>query len=97
MKYYSERLKKLFETEDELVQAEQKLDAEESERQKIKEIKIERLKEIEDAYKAVEDATSKYNVLVNKFIQDYGYYHRSDSRIIVPKSFYEFFLNYFPW
>lgn len=86
MKFYSEKLNKLFDTIDELHAEEKKYDDSLIAKNKLSETKRIRAKEIEDAYKnvvAVRDAASKriqeadnrYNTLVDNFIKDFGSYH----------------------
>ena len=88
MKYYSEKLKKLFDTEKELSSAEKEFTKIEEERQKILDVKRARAKEVDDAYKAyatkVKEAElenkklyAEYLKLRNKFVSDYGSYHTS--------------------
>lgn len=70
MKYYSEKLEKLFETEEELKSAEKARDEEEAKEKVKREQRAERAKEVEEAYK-------KYIELLNQFVKDYGNYHCS--------------------
>lgn len=88
MKYYSEKLKKLFDTEKELSSAEKEFTKVEEERQKVLDAKRARAKEVDDAYKAyankVKEAElenkrlyNEYLKLRNKFVSDYGSYHMS--------------------
>lgn len=79
MKYYSETLQKLFESEKALVEAEKQAQEEkekkEAEKKALTEKRATRAKEIEEAYKAIIEAKNHYNELKNKFIEDYGSYH----------------------
>ena len=81
MKYYSEELKKFFNTEKECATAEKAYLAEEEKKRaaeaKKNEARKARAKEIEDAYTALKDARKKYNDLLDKFCEDYGAYHTS--------------------
>ncbi len=79
MKYYSELLKKCFDSAEECETAENKeLTRLEQERQdnekKIAEKKA-RAAEIESAYKEMQNAKEKYNKLVSDFIKDYKSFH----------------------
>lgn len=81
MKFYSEQLKQLFNSEEELSAAE-KADTEEKERlelqKKEKETeRQERAKEVAEAYKAYIEAGKKYTKLKNDFIKDYHKFHIS--------------------
>lgn len=88
MKYYSEKLKKLFDTEKELRSSEKEFELLEAEKKKKLELKKARAKEVEDAYKAyatkVKEAElenkklyDEYLKLRNEFVSDYGSYHMS--------------------
>lgn len=75
MKYYSETLKKIFDTPEDLKKAEkahkEKLAVEEKKRAE----RSARAKEVEEAYKA-------YKKLLDDFVKDYGSFHMTinDSR-----------------
>lgn len=97
MKYYSEKTKRIYESVEELKEAEKKFDELKVEEQKKKEDKAKRLQEIESAYKSVESATEKYNALVADFVKDYGYYHNSIVRVNRPKSLVDLLINSWPW
>lgn len=83
MKYYSEVLKKTFDTEKECRAAEDQYERKIAEaKRKEQEISNERkarAKEIEDAYKEVHEAQRKYNILLHKFIEDFGSFHMTFS------------------
>ena len=68
MRYYSDTLKKLYETEEELKKAEQEFNEKHALELKKKEERASRAKEVEDAYK-------KYLELRAQFVKDYGSYH----------------------
>lgn len=61
MKFYSEKLDKLFETEAALVEAEEIQAKEEAEKQKLKDQKKEDAKLVEESFKALNEAKTKYN------------------------------------
>ena len=79
MKYYSEVLRKTYDSEKECLEAEEKynekLQAEEKKKKELTEKRKERAKEVEDAYKAVQEAQKKYTELRNQFVRDYGSFH----------------------
>lgn len=81
MKYYSEKTKRLYDTEDAAKEAEDKLVAEEAEKkaaiEKRNAERATRAKEVEDAYKAEVEAHANYIKLRNQFVNDYGSFHMS--------------------
>ncbi len=68
MRYYSDTLKKLYETEEELKKEEAAFEEKHALELKKKEERANRAKEVEEAYK-------KYLDLRSKFVKDYGSYH----------------------
>lgn len=81
MKFYSEITKKLYDTEKELVKAENEIKvkeiaAREAEIKKKAERKN-RAKEVEEALKVANDAQNKAIQLLKDFTRDYGYFHIS--------------------
>ena len=90
MRYYSETLNRLFDSEEELNKAELKAKAK-VEEQKQKELaaqraeaakkaeRTRRAKEVEDAIKAAREAQNKVSQLLTDFTKDYGYFHTSFS------------------
>jgi hypothetical protein len=72
MKYYSETLNKMFDSEKELLQAEDaeevKKAAEQAHAKQLKETRKARAKAVDDAYKT-------YHDLLRDFVKDYGGYH----------------------
>ena len=81
MKYYSETLKKLYDTEKDLVQAEGEAKKAELEKlrkeREAKEARATRAKEVEEAIKAADAARVKANQLLSDFTRDYGSFHMS--------------------
>lgn len=83
MKFYSESLNKLFNTEKELMEAEAKVKA--AEAKKLEEEKAKkaaratRAKEVEKALKEANEAQAKAVKMLKDFINDYGYFHMSYS------------------
>lgn len=104
MRYYSEVLDKLFDTEKDLlsaekafqkrVEVEKALKAKEAEEAKKKaDERAARAKEVEAAAKAVQDAQKAYREKLNAFTKDYGGFHmtiKSDS-----DSFFDNLINLF--
>lgn len=91
MRYYSETLNRLFDSEEELNKAELRAKAK-VEEQKQKELaaqkaaeaakkaeRTRRAKEVEDAIKAAREAQNKVSQLLTDFTKDYGYFHTSFS------------------
>lgn len=83
MKYYSELLKKTYDSEKDCLKAEkeynEKLEAEEKRKKELTENRKARAKEVEEAYKAVCEAQKHYNELRNQFVRDYGSFHMTFS------------------
>ena len=65
MKYYSEELDKLFDTEDELVQAELNLLVEKEEQEKA-------YQEVKQAKEEYESALKRYQVLKDEYLKKYS-------------------------
>ena len=75
MKYYSEKLKKAYDTVEHLDTAEKEYDeAHAAEIAKQKETKA-RAEEISNARKDAIKAQEHYNELIKQFVKDYGSYH----------------------
>ena len=70
MKYYSDKLNKVFETVDEIESAELEYTKKLDEELKKKQERKERAKEVDEAFK-------NYQKLLSAFIKDYGSYHFS--------------------
>lgn len=83
MRYYSDLLKKVFDSEDACVAAEDKylteMEAKDAREKELREKRKERAKEVEDALKAVTEAQKKFVDLKREFIKDYGSWHVSFS------------------
>ena len=75
MKYYSEKLKKLYDSATDLLKAEATFDKAEAEKiakeKAAKEQRATRAKEVEQALKDADAAKRKANQLLNKFVEDY--------------------------
>ena len=70
MKYYSETLNKVFDTEDKLKAAEKEQEKKYAVELKKKEERAERAKEVDEAH-------SHYIELLKAFVKDYGAYHHT--------------------
>ena len=83
MKYYSEVLRKTYDSEDECIKAEKdyndKVAAEKVKQEKLTTERKARAKEVEDAYTAIVEAQKHYKELRNAFIKDYGSWHMTFS------------------
>ena len=83
MKYYSEKLKKFYESEDECRHDEEiaaeKERAEEKRKTELTEKRKTRAKEVEEAYRALMSAQEKYDNLLIDFVKDYGSFHMTIS------------------
>ena len=81
MKYYSDELNRLFDTEAELNKAEReanrKAEKEKAEKEKAAAERKARAQEVEDARKAMVAAQSKYRELLEAFCEKYHTYHLS--------------------
>lgn len=97
MKYYSEALNKLFNTEKDLVMAETKAKEAEVAKKKAEEEKKKnratRAKEVETALKAANAAQTEAIKKLKAFINDYGYYHTSYVNDDVAESTYDSFFD----
>ncbi len=91
MKYYSEKLDKLFDSEKALATAEDQHEVEQAAKaakeDKLKKERKQRAAEVDEAY-------TKYMKLLNAFVQDYGYYHKTYSS---DGLFSDFFKYAFSW
>ena len=113
MKYYSEQLKKLFDTEADLTKAEQELKVKQEEQTKLAEAKKVRATEVEEAFKKTLDARKEAKEIIRKadeayeqlkaqFIKDYGYFHMSfndvdGKQVVTVNDLLEDFLGNFPF
>lgn len=97
MKYYSEKLKKLFDTTEELESAEKENEEKEMAALKLKEERAARAKEVDEAYEKAQKAIAEYNELLNEFVKDYKNYHYSTSKKVdTPRNILEAFFSW-PW
>jgi multidrug resistance efflux pump len=83
MKYYSDILKKTFDTEKACLEAEKahtdELALAEKQKKELAETRKARAKEVENAFKDLQQAQKNYNELRNKFVKDYGSFHMTFS------------------
>ena len=81
MKYYSETLHRIFDTEAELVKMEAEVKKKEEEKARAEKVKTEarakRAKEVELALKKANEAQKEAMILLKEFTKDYGYFHYS--------------------
>lgn len=79
MKFYSEKLNTLYDTQDALVKAEkahdEKIAAEKAAKAKAESARASRAKEVEAAYKAMAAAQKEYRSKLAAFTKDYGSFH----------------------
>ena len=79
MKYFSEKTKKYYDSEEDCISAEEEFDkaiAEEQERkEKLTAERKARATEVEEAYKNALEARKIYQEKLNAFVKDYGSFH----------------------
>ena len=102
MKFYSEKLNKVFETEKECVAAEEKYDVElaakQAKEKQLADTRKQRAKAIEESYKKVVEARKEYKKLVDEFTQDYGSFHMSvKSDNLADMDLFDLFKYAFTW
>lgn len=99
MKYYSEVLKRTFDTEKECIEEEkayeEKAAAKKAEQQALTKARKERAKEVETAYQEVIAARKRYDELRNKFVKDYGSWHMTISSQDDFENFNDIFDSFF--
>jgi hypothetical protein len=99
MKYYSELTKHLYETENELRMAENKVKEETAKREAAENLKkaerAKRAKEVENAIKEANAAQTKAIKLLKDFTNDYGYFHTTYSSKNMEEKEMNPFTNFF--
>ena len=79
MKFYSEKLNTMFDTQEACAQAEDEHDKQvaeaEAKKKALANERAERAKKIEELYKAAAAAEREYKTALNDFIKDYGSFH----------------------
>lgn len=104
MKYYSDKLNKLFDTEKELEKAEQEAKIKAYKEKQEKEAKAAERKaraaEVEEARKTMVAAQKKYQEVLEAFIRDYKSFHYSvkgdEAKEMIPTLF-DIFSPLFSW
>ena len=104
MKYFSEKLNKVFESKEECVEAENKFELakqekEEKEKQ-LAETRKERAREIEEQYKKIMDDRKEYQRMIDDFVRDYGGFHctfKSNEPIFSDMDFFDLLKYAFTW
>lgn len=95
MKFYSELLNKLFDSQEDCAKAEEAHKAQvakaEAEKKAKSEKRAARAKEVEEFYKAAIEAKKAYNEKLNAFIKDYGNFHMSVAEPINISSLFDLF------
>ena len=102
MKFYSEKLDKLFDDEKSLVKAEDehniRVAAEKAKQEQLANTRKERAKAIEEQYKKVVEARNEYKKLVDDFTKDYGSFHMSvKSNNLADMDLFDLFKYAFTW
>lgn len=77
MKFYSETLDEVFDTVEDLEEAEHALQLKKDKEQALKEARAERAKEVETAMKEANEAAAHARELLNDFVRDYKSFHYS--------------------
>ena len=93
MKYYSEQLKKYYDTEAECLEAEKEFKEKYDVELKKREERAAEAKQVEQAYKDAEAARSKADKMLNEFIKKYGSYHTTRTEVVPVGSIFDFFFK----
>lgn len=105
MKFYSEQLNKLFDSVEELKEAEEKINAakkaEEEKKARLKANREARAKEVEEAIRQAQEDQKKANAsnkhavdVLNAFVKDYGAYHTTFRDAIKDTAFEDIFSTF---
>ena len=104
MKYFSEKLNKVFESEKECVEAENKFELAKQEKEekekRLTQERKERAHEIEEQYKKIMDDRKEYRKMVDDFIRDYGSFHctfKSSEPVFSDMDFFDLLKYAFTW
>ena len=104
MKYFSEKLNKVFESEKECEEAENKFELAKQEKEekekRLTQERKERAHEIEEQYKKIMDDRKEYRRLVDDFIRDYGSFHctfKSSEPVFSDMDFFDLLKYAFTW
>ena len=93
MKFYSEKTERLYDSAEELQEAEVEFEEAQRLEEEKKNARAARAKEVEDAFKVVAEAQKKANDLLVAFTKDYGSFHMT-YKDEIPFGFHSFF-NFF--
>ena len=95
MKYYSDILNRLFDSQEDCAKAEEAHKAQVAKAEAEKKAKTEkraaRAKEVEEFYKAAVEAKKAYTEKLNAFIKDYGSFHLTTSEPLSITSLFDLF------
>lgn len=95
MKYFSETLNKVFDSEQACLEAEKQqaeaLKAAEAKKKALDDQRATRAKEVEEAYKAAVEAKKKYNQVLQEFLKDYKTFHATFKDVDPFFSFFDWF------
>lgn len=104
MKYFSEKLNKVFESENECVEAENKFELAKQEKEEKEKLLVQERKErahkIEEQYKKIMDDHKEYYKLVDEFVKDYGSFHctfKSGEPVFSGMDFFDLLKYAFTW
>lgn len=79
MKFYSEKLNAMFDTQEACAQAESKHDKQvaeaEAKKKALADERASRAKTVEELYKQAVEAKQKYDKALQEFLKDYGSFH----------------------
>lgn len=99
MKFYSEKLDKMYNSAAEVMQAEEayekKLAEEKSKKEELANTRKARAEEVEKAYAEANEAYKKANDLLTAFCKDYGAYHKTYKSGEKVPSLFDWFLEWF--
>lgn len=99
MKFYSEKLNKMFDSAAEVLKAEELHDKKVAEEKAKKEALVANRKtradEVEKAFKEADEAYKKANKLLADFCNDYGAYHKTYKEGETVPSLLDWFVNWF--
>lgn len=99
MKFYSEKLNKMYSTAAEVVKAEEAYDKKLAEEKAKKEALVNarktRAEEVDKAFNEAREAYKKYTDLLNAFCKDYGSYHKTFKEGDTVPSLLDWFMQWF--
>lgn len=99
MKFYSEKLNKMFDSAADVLKAEEehekKLAEEKAKKEALVANRKTRADEVEKAFKEAEEAYKKVNNLLADFCKDYGAYHKTYKEGEKVPSLFDWFINWF--